>query len=55
MTKSIFGLKLSAIAILIFVICFFGSTEVLILLGAFAFVAGEKPLVDQTGVPSPVS
>ncbi len=38
MTKSIFGLKLSAIAILIFVICFFGSTEVLILLGAFALL-----------------
>ncbi|MGI6334069.1 MAG: hypothetical protein ACOX1A_05570 [Saccharofermentanales bacterium] len=38
MTKSIFGLKLSAIAILIFVICFFGSIEVLILLGAFALL-----------------
>lgn len=38
MTKGIFGLKLSAIAILIFVICFFGSIEVLLLLGAYALL-----------------
>lgn len=38
MSKGIFGLRLSAIAVLIFVICFFGSIEVLILLAAYALL-----------------